>query len=158
MVSLCEGGNEPPGSLKTSEQASITAFINAFVHIFMYTYYMLSAMGPRVKKYLWWKKYITLLQLKRSKKSNLEAVNYIGTMGEEIRFTKSERGSDKLIYLGYMYTRLRENKNGVVWRCDMRGGVMQQSRYQKMEAVSSKNRLNTRIILQTGVGLRQRNV
>ncbi|XP_069705057.1 very long chain fatty acid elongase 4-like isoform X2 [Periplaneta americana] len=45
------------------EQASITAFINAFVHIFMYTYYMLSAMGPRVKKYLWWKKYITLLQL-----------------------------------------------------------------------------------------------
>ncbi|KAJ4446817.1 hypothetical protein ANN_13515 [Periplaneta americana] len=43
-------------------------------------------------------------------------------MAEEIRFTKSERGSDKLIYLGYMYTRLRENKNGVVWRCDMRGG------------------------------------
>ncbi|KAJ4438628.1 hypothetical protein ANN_14575 [Periplaneta americana] len=77
--------------------------------------------------------------------------------GEEIRFTKSERDSDKLIYLGYMYTRLRENKNGVVWRCDMRGGCMQQSRYQKMEAVPSKNCLNT-IILQTGEGLRQRNV
>ncbi|KAJ4438168.1 hypothetical protein ANN_14107 [Periplaneta americana] len=43
-------------------------------------------------------------------------------MAEEIRFTKSERGFDKLIYLGYMYTRLRRNKNRVVWRCDMRGG------------------------------------
>ncbi|KAJ4437841.1 hypothetical protein ANN_13779 [Periplaneta americana] len=43
-------------------------------------------------------------------------------MAEEIRFKKSERACDKLIYLGYMYTRLRENKNGVVWRCDMRGG------------------------------------
>ncbi|KAJ4443618.1 hypothetical protein ANN_05292 [Periplaneta americana] len=41
---------------------------------------------------------------------------------KKIRFTKSERGSDKLIYLGYLYTRLRENKNGVVWRCDMLGG------------------------------------
>ncbi|KAJ4439051.1 hypothetical protein ANN_15007 [Periplaneta americana] len=39
----------------------------------------------------------------------------------------------------------------------MRGGVTQQSCYQRMEAVSSKNHLNTRIILQTGEGLRQRN-
>lgn len=29
----------------------------------MYTYYMLAAMGPRVQKYLWWKKYLTLLQM-----------------------------------------------------------------------------------------------
>ncbi|KAJ4446889.1 hypothetical protein ANN_13590 [Periplaneta americana] len=30
--------------------------------------------------------------------------------------------SRRIIVLGYMYTRLIENRNGVVWRCDMRGG------------------------------------
>ena len=29
----------------------------------MYTYYGLSAFGPWMQKYLWWKKYITMLQL-----------------------------------------------------------------------------------------------
>lgn len=36
---------------------------NSFVHFVMYTYYGMSAMGPSVRKYLWWKKYITILQL-----------------------------------------------------------------------------------------------
>ncbi|XP_074028417.1 very long chain fatty acid elongase AAEL008004 isoform X2 [Leptinotarsa decemlineata] len=38
-------------------------FINSFVHIIMYTYYMLSAMGPHMQKYLWWKRYLTALQM-----------------------------------------------------------------------------------------------
>lgn len=29
----------------------------------MYSYYMLAAMGPKVQKYLWWKKYLTLIQM-----------------------------------------------------------------------------------------------
>ncbi|XP_019870260.1 elongation of very long chain fatty acids protein-like [Aethina tumida] len=37
--------------------------INSFVHIIMYTYYMLAAMGPEYQKYLWWKKHITLIQM-----------------------------------------------------------------------------------------------
>ncbi|GBP90632.1 Elongation of very long chain fatty acids protein AAEL008004 [Eumeta japonica] len=37
--------------------------LNTFVHIIMYTYYMLSAMGPATRKYLWWKKYLTTLQM-----------------------------------------------------------------------------------------------
>lgn len=37
--------------------------LNSLVHIIMYTYYMLSAMGPHMQKYLWWKKYLTALQL-----------------------------------------------------------------------------------------------
>lgn len=36
--------------------------LNSFVHIVMYTYYGLSAY-PNLVKYLWWKKYITKLQL-----------------------------------------------------------------------------------------------
>ncbi|XP_020043292.1 very long chain fatty acid elongase 7 isoform X1 [Castor canadensis] len=39
------------------------AFINTAVHVVMYSYYGLSAMGPAYQKYLWWKKYLTSLQL-----------------------------------------------------------------------------------------------
>lgn len=38
-------------------------FINSFIHIIMYTYYGLAAMGPEYNKYLWWKKHITTLQM-----------------------------------------------------------------------------------------------
>ncbi|VVC25765.1 Hypothetical protein CINCED_3A017549 [Cinara cedri] len=37
--------------------------LNTFVHIIMYAYYMLAALGPQVQKYLWWKKYLTSLQM-----------------------------------------------------------------------------------------------
>ncbi|XP_055934224.1 elongation of very long chain fatty acids protein 4-like isoform X1 [Argiope bruennichi] len=37
--------------------------LNAVVHAFMYLYYGLSAIGPSMAKYLWWKKYITLMQI-----------------------------------------------------------------------------------------------
>jgi len=29
----------------------------------MYSYYALAALGPQVRKYLWWKKYLTQMQL-----------------------------------------------------------------------------------------------
>ncbi|XP_060076375.1 elongation of very long chain fatty acids protein 4-like [Ylistrum balloti] len=44
-------------------QAWFLANINCFVHIVMYAYYGLSALGPQMKKYLWWKRYLTILQL-----------------------------------------------------------------------------------------------
>lgn len=39
------------------------AMLNSFVHIVMYFYYMLAAMGPQVQKYLWWKRYLTAFQM-----------------------------------------------------------------------------------------------
>ncbi|XP_068630281.1 very long chain fatty acid elongase 7-like [Battus philenor] len=38
-------------------------FLNSLVHVFMYTYYGLAALGPQVAKYLFWKKYMTKFQL-----------------------------------------------------------------------------------------------
>ncbi|CAH2232420.1 jg19355 [Pararge aegeria aegeria] len=38
-------------------------FLNSMVHVFMYTYYGLAALGPEVAKYIFWKKYITKIQL-----------------------------------------------------------------------------------------------
>lgn len=37
--------------------------INNLVHVIMYFYYMVAAMGPEYQKYLWWKKHLTHLQL-----------------------------------------------------------------------------------------------
>lgn len=37
--------------------------VNSGIHVLMYSYYGLSALGPSVTKYLWWKKYLTILQL-----------------------------------------------------------------------------------------------
>ncbi|XP_014870154.1 elongation of very long chain fatty acids protein 1a isoform X2 [Poecilia latipinna] len=42
---------------------SFHAMVNATVHVIMYTYYGLSAAGPRFQKYLWWKKHMTAIQL-----------------------------------------------------------------------------------------------
>lgn len=37
--------------------------MNAFIHVIMYMYYGLAACGPKFQKYLWWKRYLTILQL-----------------------------------------------------------------------------------------------
>jgi elongation of very long chain fatty acids protein 7 len=42
---------------------TLFGFLNSGVHVVMYTYYMLAAIGPQMQKYLWWKKYLTMLQL-----------------------------------------------------------------------------------------------
>ncbi|ALC42891.1 Elo68alpha [Drosophila busckii] len=39
------------------------AALNSFVHIIMYAYYCLAALGSRFRRYLWWKRYLTALQL-----------------------------------------------------------------------------------------------
>ena len=38
-------------------------FINCGVHTIMYSYYCLAALGPNVRKYLWWKRYLTIVQM-----------------------------------------------------------------------------------------------
>jgi elongation of very long chain fatty acids protein 7 len=43
--------------------ATFPNILNNFVHILMYFYYMLAAMGPQYQKYLWWKRYMTELQM-----------------------------------------------------------------------------------------------
>ncbi|KAG5672920.1 hypothetical protein PVAND_003008 [Polypedilum vanderplanki] len=41
---------------------TLLGLINSFIHVIMYMYYMLSAM-PSMQKYLWWKRYLTSLQI-----------------------------------------------------------------------------------------------
>ncbi|KAJ8914586.1 hypothetical protein NQ315_017291 [Exocentrus adspersus] len=41
----------------------LPAMVNSGIHVLMYSYYGLSVFGPKVTRYLWWKKYLTILQL-----------------------------------------------------------------------------------------------
>jgi len=42
---------------------SFHALFNSFIHILMYFYYAIAALGPKYKKYLFWKKHMTSLQM-----------------------------------------------------------------------------------------------
>lgn len=44
-------------------QSFFGAMINSFIHVIMYTYYGISVLGPEFQKYLWWKRYLTKIQL-----------------------------------------------------------------------------------------------
>lgn len=37
--------------------------LNSTIHVIMYSYYFLATLGPQVQKYLWWKKYLTTIQI-----------------------------------------------------------------------------------------------
>lgn len=50
--------NQFPGGHST-----FFGLLNTFIHIIMYSYYLLAALGPRMQRYLWWKKYLTALQM-----------------------------------------------------------------------------------------------
>ncbi|KAJ1526065.1 hypothetical protein ONE63_009231 [Megalurothrips usitatus] len=41
----------------------LPAMTNSFIHVLLYSYYGLAALGPKVARYLWWKRYLTILQL-----------------------------------------------------------------------------------------------
>lgn len=49
--------------LLPGEQGIVVGFLNSVVHIIMYSYYFIAALGSKYRKYLWWKKYMTWVQL-----------------------------------------------------------------------------------------------
>lgn len=54
-------------NIKWFISAAFPAIVNSFIHVLMYSYYGLAAIGPHMNKYLWWKKYLTMIQLVRRK-------------------------------------------------------------------------------------------
>lgn len=55
----------------------------------MYFYYMVSAMGPKYQKFLWWKKYLTTIQM-------------VSSFGKELVSARYER-RDATGQLGYLF-------------------------------------------------------
>lgn len=44
-------------------QTIFVTTVNSTVHVVMYTYYLLAALGPAFHRYTWWKRYLTQFQL-----------------------------------------------------------------------------------------------
>ncbi|XP_026006797.1 elongation of very long chain fatty acids protein 4-like [Astatotilapia calliptera] len=44
-------------------QSFFGAHMNVMIHVLMYLYYGLASCGPKIQKYLWWKKYLTIIQM-----------------------------------------------------------------------------------------------
>ncbi|XP_022654375.1 elongation of very long chain fatty acids protein AAEL008004-like isoform X2 [Varroa destructor] len=44
-------------------QTLLGLIVNSGIHVVMYTYYFLAALGPHMQPYLWWKRYITTAQI-----------------------------------------------------------------------------------------------
>lgn len=55
---------------------SFHAMVNSIIHVIMYFYYALSAAGTSFQKYLWWKKYMTAIQLVQFVIVSLHATQY----------------------------------------------------------------------------------
>jgi phosphatidylglycerophosphate synthase len=55
------------------EQAALPGSINSFIHVIMYFYYFLAALGPHMQPYLWWKKYLTRMQIVSINEIHLQA-------------------------------------------------------------------------------------
>ena len=52
-----------PNKSNNNFVAFFAAMVNSMIHVAMYLYYALAACGPKVQKYLCWKKYLTILQM-----------------------------------------------------------------------------------------------
>ncbi|CAH0391511.1 unnamed protein product [Bemisia tabaci] len=72
------------------QQCVLIGVINSAVHAVMYGYYLLSALGPQVQKYLWWKKYITKLQMGQ----------FIVIMGYLLRMLLYDNNLPKIVIIG----------------------------------------------------------
>jgi len=58
--------------------------LNSVAHTLMYGYYGLSALGPQMAPYLWWKRYITQFQI----------VQFVALFGYAVYFTLFQKGYD----------------------------------------------------------------
>jgi elongation of very long chain fatty acids protein 4 len=47
----------------SDEQGLVVGFFNSIVHVVMYFYYLLAVMGPKFKRFLGWKRFVTMLQI-----------------------------------------------------------------------------------------------
>ena len=73
------------------------AMVNCFVHVIMYFYYALAALGPKVQKFLWWKKYLTILQLIQFTAGVVLGINAIVTGCQFTRWMQ-------YVFVGYAFS------------------------------------------------------
>lgn len=83
-------------------------FVNSFVHIVMYFYYFLSSFGAKVQPYLWWKKYLTSMQITQFVLILIQNLSIFMTTGESCQYPRtflycSFLGAITFLWLFYSY-------------------------------------------------------
>ncbi|EDS43109.1 elongase [Culex quinquefasciatus] len=63
MTSARERENDDVDDDGARIQGAFLGVLNTYVHVVMYSYYLIAALGPRYQRFLWWKRYLTTLQL-----------------------------------------------------------------------------------------------
>lgn len=58
-------------------QTMFVTVVNSCVHVVMYTYYFLSALGPAFQRFIWWKRYLTQLQLAQFVTVCMHSMSYL---------------------------------------------------------------------------------
>lgn len=78
----------------------------------MYAYYLLSALGPQIQKYLWWKKYITTMQMVRNWYKSLSIVeNFVKTELNTSTYNANQKFvNDSKNYLNILVKIMNQNK------------------------------------------------
>ncbi|KAK8729008.1 hypothetical protein OTU49_008586 [Cherax quadricarinatus] len=112
----------------------LAAMMNSFVHVIMYAYYGLSALGPSMQKYLWWKKHITCIQLVQFASAGVLGARAI-VVGCDfplwMQYALVVYMSSFIVLFGQFYVqayrlkrKLKENKNGRVHHKSETNGVI----------------------------------
>lgn len=77
--------------------------LNSFVHVFMYAYYFLAALGPSFRQLLWWKKYLTMMQIVQFVLLFAHAVGTVLATGNYVRlFTWLELAEAVLFFVWFV--------------------------------------------------------
>jgi len=63
-------------------EAYPSAWLNSFVHVWMYSHYLLATLGIKA----WWKKYLTQLQISQLSMFVVQGVSLLWTGAEEFKF------------------------------------------------------------------------
>lgn len=85
------------------------ALINSFLHVLMYSYYGLSALGPSVRPYLWWKRYLTALQIAQFLPLLAHALYFISTQQGYSPFYTVNAVANPIVYI-VLYSRFYRNR------------------------------------------------
>lgn len=111
--------------------------VNTFVHTIMYTYYLLATFGSKIQPYLWWKKYLTSLQIAQFVLILIQLASIPLSSNEKCQYPRGflyVAFGGAILFLWLFYTYYIETYKTTTTKCD--------KRFQRTNDVRSNNNLS----------------
>lgn len=112
--------------------------VNTMVHTIMYFYYFLANFGPKMQAYLWWKKYLTSLQIAQFVAILIQLASVPLSGDPACSYPRSfllVAISGACLFLGLFYSYYRETYNTI----QQRQGVDNKTHKQKLDLTTRKS-------------------